>query len=354
MRCLALLPVAAFAASAQREAPAADAWDRAMSPPQREGTPAPRKRRHAGEVVRNTQLWSTLPKGGEGGHGAGAGLARHASGAIVLNGQQFERQFSWANISGVSYLIPIRNQHIPTYCGSCWAFAATNVLSDRWNVRYMGTGSPPPDLLLSTQNVLSCGNEATGCGTCHGGDDATVFVYAQSHGIPHESCSNYMARDTTCRANAPIAGDNRPHCYNCDEEAMCYSIREYHRLYVREGSIGTLSGGAAMKAEIRTNGPISCGVMATHAMEHKYSAGIFSEPPSDHDSRINHVVEVFGWGVDDRNNDYWHVRNSWGGEWGEGGFMRIVTSDNAGAAGTGNNLLETECSYATPDRYAYD
>ena len=121
---------------------------------------------------------------------------------------------------------------------------------------------------------------------------------------------------------------------------------------MREHSIGTLSGAPAMKAEIFQNGPISCGIQATNAMEHKYANGVFGEPPSEIDSRINHVVEVVGWGTDNKNNNYWHVRNSWGTEWGEDGFMRLVTSDNPGPAGNGNNLVETECTYATPDRYA--
>lgn len=320
-----------------------------------------RRRGYAGEVRRSVALWESVPLTKHTGTPEGAvALSARNAGDTALQPEvsalgALPAAFTWRNVSGVSYLTPVRNQHIPTYCGSCWAYASTSSLADRWNIVSYRARGELPNLQLATQHLISCGNDYNQMGTCNGGDDLAVLQYAEVKGIPHESCSNYMAQDTTCKVELGVAGNNRPPCYNCDEAgaSSCYAIKHYHKLYAQQGSVGRVSGMESMKREIMASGPISCGIMATDKMEKMYSGGVFSEPTSELDSRINHVVSVFGWGTDDKGNQFWNIRNSWGIEWGEEGYARIVTSTNPGPAGTGNNLIETECTFATPDRFQY-
>merc|ERR1712233_40332 len=71
--------------------------------------------------------------------------------------------FHWGEVAGVNYLTQTKNQHIPQYCGSCWAQAATSSLSDRIKIARKAAW---PDINIAPQVLISCGP----MDGCHGGD----------------------------------------------------------------------------------------------------------------------------------------------------------------------------------------
>ena len=65
-----------------------------------------------------------------------------------------------------------------------------------------------------------------------------------------------------------------------------------------------------------------------------YAGGIYDEP-SCSSFWVDHAVGCVGYGTED-GIDYWIVRNSWGSDWGEDGYIRMIRNkgDQCGEAST--------------------
>merc|ERR1719440_2344075 len=101
----------------------------------------------------------------------------------------YPAEFSWCNKDGVNFCTQSRNQHIPQYCGSCWAHGAVSALQDRIKI---ARGAKGIDIQLSVQHVLNCAN----AGSCYGGSDQGVYQWIHSlgsTGISYETSNPYLA-----------------------------------------------------------------------------------------------------------------------------------------------------------------
>mmetsp|Transcript_18054 Transcript_18054/g.27295 ORF Transcript_18054/g.27295 Transcript_18054/m.27295 type:complete len:345 (+) Transcript_18054:44-1078(+) len=254
--------------------------------------------------------------------------------------------FTWQNVNGISYTTHSLNQHIPQYCGSCWAHGALSSLADRIKIARNASGD---EINLSIQFVLNCGGSMAG--SCHGGSHSGAYEFIKKNGfVPYDTCQPYLACssestdgfckevDTTCRA------DNM--CRTCTHDGTCREINIFPNATVAEyGGFSFWDGRDRMKkiqAEIFVRGPVAAGVNAEPLVN--YKGGIVDDTKFWH-KMVNHVVSIVGWGTSEQDGSvYWIVRNSWGQYWGEMGYFRIKAGSNALG-------IESEVVWATPGQF---
>jgi len=246
---------------------------------------------------------------------------------------ELPQEFTWCDKDGVNYCTMSRNQHIPQYCGSCWAHGSVSALGDRIKIARNAQGV---DINLSVQHILNCGD----VGSCHGGSVVGPYYWLkgqseQNKGISYETSNPYMACSSESEEGICPSGDWS--CSDLNVARTCSTFGEdcvgllfYPNATIEE--YGQISGKKAMMKEIYARGPISCGIDAAPILD--YTTGVFVGDGE----YVDHVISVVGWGNDPSKGKYWIVRNSWGEYWGEMGYIRVAF---------GSLHVEDECAWAT-------
>lgn len=263
----------------------------------------------------------------------------------IINPKAIPQAVDWRRHNGVNYCTSARNQHIPQYCGSCWAMASSSSLADRIRI---ARNSTFPDFMIAVQTLVHCL-----CNGCDGGDASTVYAYIAANGIGPDTCQNYVAKGSgsectplhKCENCVPSsAGSDTSSSASSASGANggCYPITNYPLFTVSQH--GRVLGVDQMKAEIYARGPIACYIDAGPVYDWGFGANgtqVFTDGAGQ--NTIDHVISVVGFGYDATQNvDYWIIRNSWGEYWGELGYFRLKMGDDQ------LGIESTSCAWAVP------
>jgi len=176
-------------------------------------------------------------------------------------------------------------------CGSCWAFSATEAIESYF---FLKTGKL---VELSPQQITSCDKVDGGC---NGGWPYRAYEYVKGAG-GLESSADYPytsggGSTGTCKfVSAKVVAGTKPTGYT--------SIQKTE---------------AQLQAALNNGPPSVC--VAADAFQ-TYRSGILKSCPGS----IDHCVQAVGY---DTTDNYWIVRNSWGTNWGEQGYIRIEMGRN--------------------------
>ncbi|XP_054837868.1 procathepsin L-like [Eublepharis macularius] len=203
---------------------------------------------------------------------------------------------AYVNWRARGYVTPVKNQGA---CGSCWAFSSTGALE---GLHFKRTGNL---ISLSEQNLMDC-STYLGNNGCNGGWMPLAFEYvAQNDGIDSERSYPYQAQ-----SGFPCRYSPWNRAATCDSLVMVQSGSE-----------------EALEEAVATTGPVSVAVDASSIHFQFYSSGIFYLESCG--NTLDHGMLVVGYGVSQWNGqDYWLLKNSWGTEWGEEGYMQVAKGAN--------------------------
>ena len=201
----------------------------------------------------------------------------------LRNLQTIPTSFDWRNKGVVGV---VKNQGI---CGCCYAFSAVGNIESLYAIKH-------GELLnFSEQQILNCDPSHKGC---NGGIIGRVFDYLKnSNGLGLTSSLKYISRKQTCSIIKGVA-------------------KVLGKKYVGSNNEDSIA------RFLFKNGPLSAAVNAKYFRF--YRGGIMKYSKTLCGNSLNHAVLIVGYGVSSNGTKFWIVKNSYGKNWGENGYVRIA------------------------------
>eukprot|EP01038_Epipyxis_sp_PR26KG_P005640 gene5640-7786_t len=219
-----------------------------------------------------------------------SGGSKAVQSKIVLVVDQPSQSVDSVDWSGI-YTTAVKDQG---YCGSCWAFSATEQIeSDAIRAKLLTTSDE-----LSPQQIVSCDKIDYGCS---GGWTEMAYEYVMSSG-GLVSATEYPYTSYWAATGS---------CISSDTTNKLVTVEKYYSLVLTD-AVSTENN---MAAYMLTTGPISVCLDAEDWSS--YTSGIYSACGSD----VDHCVQAVGVSL---SGGYWKIRNSWGTSWGDDGYIYLA------------------------------
>jgi len=227
-------------------------------------------------------------------------------GTHEYHGEPLADALDWVEKGAVT---PVKNQG---QCGSCWSFSTTGALEGAY---FGASGSL---VSLSEQQFVDCDHTDHGC---QGGLMDYGFTFAKKNDICTEETYPYHSGTTkksgTCKASSCSVGLAKGRV---------------------TGFIDVPSDSAEAFMSALALGPVAIAIEADKPAFQMYNGGVVTSTACG--TQLDHGVLCVGYGTDN-GQDYWKVKNSWGGSWGEEGYIRL----GRGIGASGECGLLKQASY---------
>ncbi|KAG6475787.1 zingipain-2-like [Zingiber officinale] len=189
-------------------------------------------------------------------------------------------------------------------CGSCWAFATVAAIEGIIQIK---TGKLTA---LSEQELVDCVPPRKGHKSCDGGYVKRAFNFVIHNGsLTTEDNYPYKGVPGPCNFTLNSASDLT--------QASGVTIKGFKQVNNDETEL--------LKAVARQ--PVTVSVAINTTILQSYSAGVLTEIGCGSD--INHSMTVVGYGTEN-GTDYWLLKNSYGPDWGDSGYIEMARGVNGG------------------------
>ena len=228
------------------------------------------------------------------------------------------KNWDWRDVGGENYY---SEEIVQGGCGSCYAVSTISILESRLRIKTLNKDQTK----LSVQFPLSCSFYTEGC---NGGYPIILGKFFHDFEIVPKECFEYQQND----------GDCEKVC-NYEKYEKKYFVSDY-------GYIGGFYGAATealMMKELRARGPIT-GNLKSPLLFSMFSGGIYTSKEIEENvskeishkslyedniffQEVTHSTTIVGYG-EENGVKYWICMNSYGKNWGEGGYYRILRGVN--------------------------